>query len=43
MATNSNNSVISGAANAAKSISGGKLVIGSQEAKKTYDPNKGNA
>ena len=31
--TNSNNSVISGAANAAKSITGGKLKKGSQEAK----------
>ena len=33
MAANSNNSVISGAANASKSITGGKLVKGSQEAK----------
>jgi len=33
MAANSNHSVISGAANAAKSITGGKLFKGSQEAK----------
>jgi hypothetical protein len=33
MAANSNNSLISGAANAAKSITGGKLKKGSQEAK----------
>ena len=33
MAANSNNSVISGAANAAKSITGGKLIKGSQAAK----------
>ena len=33
MAANSNNSVISGAANAVKSVTGGKLVKGSQEAK----------
>ena len=33
MAANSNNSLISGAANAAKSITGGKLIRGSQEAK----------
>jgi len=33
MASNSNNSLISGAANAAKSITGGKLVKGSVEAK----------
>ena len=33
LAANSNNSLISGAANAAKSITGGRLVKGSQEAK----------